>query len=268
MTTLKIFDMNLMSLQKSFLYFSVMLLIGCKIQPVENINAVGGGVAITFDDNFIDEWYDIHNILKEYNWRATFFVSNFHQLDSSKIEKLNILKEYGHEIGGHGLNHVNAKKYVLENGITSYLENEIYPMKQIMAENGFHVTSFAYPFGAKNNKIDVALLNEFKMIRGTTAESWKLFIKRRIEKLTCRSCFPNLLYGIGIDYSPEIDMPYIKSLMKKAKDKNKVAVFFAHETVEKVDNDYQITYQRLIEICEYINENKMKFLLITDLHEK
>ena len=260
--------MNLMSFQKVFLYFLVILLISCKFQPVENISAVGSGVAITFDDDFIDEWYHVHHILKEYNWRATFFVTNFHKLDSSKIEKLRILKEYGHEIGGHGLNHEYANRYVLNQGLTEYLESVIYPMKQIMAENGFYPTSFAYPFGSKNNKIDVALLNEFKVLRGTTSEHLKPLIKRKIEKIRCRSCFPNLFYGIGIDYNYGLDMSYIKSLMKKAKNKNKVAIFYAHKTVEIVDSNYQISYQRLIEICEYINENNMKFLLMSDLYEK
>lgn len=260
--------MNLMSFQKIFLYFSVILLMNCKFQPVENISVAGGGVAITFDDDFVDEWYHVHQILKDYHWRATFFVTNFHQLDSGKIEKLKILKEYGHEIGGHGLNHDYANRYVLNHGLTEYLENEIYPMKRIMAENGFNITSFAYPFGSKNNKIDVALLNEFKVLRGTTSEELKPFIKRKIEKIRCRSCFPNLIYGIGIDDTYGLDMSYIKSLLKKAKNKNKVAVFYAHKTVETVDNNYQISYQTLIEICEYIKDNHMKFLLMSDLYQK
>ena len=260
--------MNLKRLQKTLLYFSVILLISCKIQPVEKVDVAGGGVAFTFDDDYVDDWYNVHNILKEYNWRATFFVSNFHKLDSNQVEKLKILNEYGHEIGGHGLNHLKANSYVRENGITAYLENEIYPMKKIMAENGFYLSSFAYPFGSKNNEINVVLLNEFKVIRAGTSEHLKPFIKRMIEKIRCRSCFPNMVYGIGIDYTYGLDMSYIKSLIKKAKKKNNVAIFYAHKTVEIVDGDYQISYQRLIEICEYIKENDMKFLLISDLNKK
>ena len=258
--------MNVKSLQIIYLFFLVILLVSC--DPIDRINIPSGGVAITFDDAYIDEWYNVHNILKKYNWRATFFVSQFHKLDSCQIEKLRVLKEYGHEIGGHGLNHFRANDYVQDNGIDAYLENEIYPMKEIMAKNGFNITSFAYPQGARNNKSDIELLKEFKVIRAGTRRHWKTSIRRRIEMIRCRSCFPNLLYGIGIDNNYEIDMPNIKSLMENARNKNTVVLFLTHKPVEVVDGNYQIEYQRLIEICEYINKNNMRFMLISDLYEK
>ena len=260
--------MNFKSFKKSFLILPIIFLIGCDVLPNEQIAIVGGGVAITFDDDFIDDWYNIHNMLKEYNWRATFFVSGFHKLDSNKIEKLKILKEYGHEIGGHGLNHLIAPNYVRDYGLTAYLENEIYPMKQLMAEKGFNITSFAYPQSVKNDEIDAALLNEFKVIRGGTSIGKKTVMERRIKFLTCRRCFHNVLYGLGFDNSVGLEMSFIKSLIEKAKKKDKAVILLSHEVVETVDKIYQTDYQRLIELCEFINENNMKFLLISELYKE
>jgi peptidoglycan/xylan/chitin deacetylase (PgdA/CDA1 family) len=74
------------------------------------------GVVITFDDDFVDEWLSVHTILVPYHWKATFFVTRFNQLSVNQIQKLKSLKSYGHEIGGHGLNHLNAPIFISANG--------------------------------------------------------------------------------------------------------------------------------------------------------
>ena len=246
----------------------IFFLIGCDVLPNEKITIPGGGVAITFDDDFIDDWYNIHHMLEKYNWRATFFVSQFDKLDSGRIEKLKFLQEYGHEIGGHGFNHFRAPDYVRDYGLTAYLENEIYPMKQLMAENGFLITSFAYPRSVRSDEIDAALLKEFKVIRGGTSLRKKVILQRKIKLLTCRRCFHNVLYGISLD-NRDYEMSFIKSVVEKARKKNKIVILLSHEVVEVADNKtYQTEYQRLIELCELINKNNMKFLLISDLYKK
>jgi peptidoglycan/xylan/chitin deacetylase (PgdA/CDA1 family) len=221
-----------------------------------------GGVVLTFDDQYVDSWYNINNVLDRYNWLGTFFVNRFRSLNDNNIKKLKLLRDYGHEIAGHGFNHVNAVEYVRDYGIDAYLENEIYPMKKVMAEYGFQATSFAYPFGVRNAELDVVLLREFKIIRATTYGTMEVTLQR---------CFynnNNLVWGIGIDNSYGLSMEYIKSLLEFAQTEDKIVIFYAHNPVETVTGDYQTEYQRLIEICKYVKENNMKFLRISDLYEK
>jgi peptidoglycan/xylan/chitin deacetylase (PgdA/CDA1 family) len=221
-----------------------------------------GGIVLTFDDQNIESWYNIHNILDEYNWVGTFFVSRFHNLNDNNIEKLKTLRNYGHEIAGHGFNHANAVEYVQDYGLDDYLENEIYPMKKLMAEYGFQVTSFAYPFGVRNTELDMALLKEFKIVRATTYGNVEPSLQR---------CFynnNNLVWAIGIDNSYGLSMEYIKSLLEFAQTEDKIVIFYAHNPVEIVNGEYQTEYQRLIEICKYVKENNMKFFKISDLYEK
>ena len=233
---------------------------------------MGSGVAITFDDNDVDGWYGIHTILKKYNWKATFFISDFQSFDDDKTRKLSALKEYGHEIGGHGCNHLNAIAYTRENGIDAYMRNEIYPLKKAMAEKGFDIASFAFPYGARNKKIDSAMFKEFKILRGTTwvnnhslAKRAKAFIRMLRGRWFYYKKKP-LVFGLGIDGSYGVDMAYIRSILEQAKKKNKIIIFYAHNPVEKITKDYQVEYQRLMDICEFANGNNMDFIRMSDLH--
>lgn len=218
------------------------------------------GVVITLDDDYIDNWVSAHIILKEYQWRATFFVTKFNQLSTERITKLQEFKNYGHEIGGHGLNHLNAPQLMSASGASGYLEQEVYPMVNLMDNAGLHTTSFAYPFGARSTATDEVLLNEFQILSGTTYG--------RAEPLyqNCYYTGRNVVYGLGLDNSyPHFNVPYFISLLQYAKENNKIVVFYAHRTVQTAQNDYETEYNTLIQICRYIKDNNMKFYTMSEL---
>jgi len=243
---------------KKIFYLSVLinLLIGQHLFSVE----ARGGVALTFDDAFIDSWYDAHNVLKEYGWRATFFVTRFQNLSAARIEKLRVLRDYGHEIAHHGASHRNALTYVNEHGIDAYLENEIFPMAEQMKEEGFNPTAFAYPFGttsARNAIIDEALLQHFKIVRGTGG--WDRFYDYYNNN--------NLILGEGIDMgSGSTPEQWYINRMVNAKNSDRVVIFFAHDVAEDATGlSYTVELQRLIRFCEFIVENNMRFMTISEL---
>ena len=219
------------------------------------------GVVISFDDDYVDEWYEVNDILQPYDWKATFFVTKFNQLSSAKIQKLKDLKDDGHEIGGHGLNHINASTFISQNGTSAYLNQEIYPMLNLMNDNELSPTSFAYPYGSRNSIADNLLFNEFKILRGTTYGS---------SNPSSQICYYNnnrLVFGLGIDknYS-HFSIPYFKQLLEYANNNNKIVIFYAHKPVPNFQNNYETEYQTLIEICNYVKNNNMKFYKISELH--
>jgi len=218
------------------------------------------GVVITLDDDYVDYWADAHAILQEYQWKATFFITKCNQLSDGKISKLQEFKHYGHEIGGHGLNHLNAPQQLAANGEAGYLSTEIYPMVSFMNGVSMPVTSFAYPFGARNEATDAVLLREFSILRGTTyGRPDPLF-------QNCYYTGRKVVYGLGIDKSyPHFNVPYFISLLQYAKDNNKIVVFYAHKTVPTAYNDYETEYSTLIEICRYVKSNNMKFYTMSEL---
>ena len=219
------------------------------------------GVVISFDDDYVDEWFEVNNVLEPYDWKATFFVTKFNQLSTAKIQKLKDLKIDGHEIGGHGLNHLNAPNFISANGTAEYLNQEIIPMETLMNNNDLSTTSFAYPYGARNTTTDNLLLNRFEIVRGTT------YGNANPASQNCYYNNNNLVFGLGIDknYS-HFSISYFLSLLEYAKNNNKIVIFYAHKPVPTFQNNYETEYQTLIQICNYVKNNNMKFYKISELH--
>jgi len=219
------------------------------------------GVVITFDDDYVDEWFEVNGILQKYDWKATFFVTRFNQLTDAKIQKLKILKSEGHEIAGHGLNHINAPIFISSFGTSEYLKQEILPMSNLMESNNLFPTSFAYPYGARDSTTDKLLLSEFQIIRGTTYGS---------SNPASQNCYYNksrLVFGLGIDKNyPHYSIAYFLSLLEYAKNNNKIVIFYAHKPVSNFKNNYETEYQTLIEICNYVKTNNMKFYKTSELY--
>lgn len=219
------------------------------------------GVVISFDDDYVDEWYEVNTILKTYDWKATFFVTRCNQLSTAKIQKLKDLKSYGHEIGAHGLNHINAPTFISANGTSEYLNQEIYPMLSLMNNNDLSTTSFAYPYGSRNSTTDNLLLNEFQIIRGTT------YGKSNPASQNCYYNTNRLVFGLGLDnnYS-HFSISYFLSLLEYAKNNHKIVIFYAHKPVQSFQNDYETEYQTLIDICSYVKNSNMKFYKMSELY--
>lgn len=257
---------------KNYLLLIVLNLIffSCSKDETEAIDTVPdktpfqsqAGVVLTFDDDFVDEWFAVNSILKPYSWKATFFVTKFNQLSSDKIQKLKSLKAEGHEIAAHGLNHINAPNHVASYGATSYLEEEIYPMKKLMIENNLSPTSFAYPYGARNINTDQILLNEFQIIRGTT------YGQQNPAYHICYYDNTPLVFGLGIDNSYQhFSISYFISLLEYAKKNNRIVIFYSHKPVTTSNGNYETEYKTLIDICNYVKTNHMKFYKISELHQ-
>lgn len=253
---------NNLKTKKSLLVIISIALFACN-ETDDTLNLetnLQAGVVITFDDDYIEEWTEVNAIVEPYNWKATFFVTRFDQLSDDKIQKIEDLRNYGHEIGGHGLNHLNAPTFISTNNANEYLAQEIFPMLTLMNANNITVTSFAYPYGARNLNTDNLLLNEFQIIRGTTYGS---------TEPAFQNCFYNnnrLVLGLGLDNNyPHFSIPYFLSLLEYAKNNNKIVVFYAHKPVQNYQDNYETEYETLIEICNYVKNNNMKFYKISEL---
>lgn len=219
------------------------------------------GVVITFDDTSVNEWFETDKLLHKYSWKATFCVSKINTLSHSEITKLLKLQQEGHEIAGHGFHHFDAPKFVAQNGIEKYIDQEINPMMNLMHFYSFKVTSFAYPFGFRNPEIDEALFKKFKIIRGTTYGAEDPFFQ---------NCYFNnskLVFAIGIDTDhPNFSIPYLLKLLDYAKRKDKILILFGHKPVQKITANYQTKAETLELICNYVKQHKMTFYSLSELN--
>lgn len=104
-------------------------------------------VSLTFDDGDADN-FPAAAVLGQHDLRATFYIASglVGTRGYMTWRQLQELRDQGHEIGGHTLDHVNVGN--LEG---TALRHEICDDRQNLQAHGFQPVSFAYPFGGYND---------------------------------------------------------------------------------------------------------------------
>ena len=119
------------------------------------IAAETGGVVLTFDDDYVEDWKIADTKLRDYSWKATFCICRIGIMNRDRIQTLQDFQNYGHEIAGHGANHVNTLDYIAANGFQKFYDDEVTPMMDKMKDNGLNVTSFCFAiYDLRNNRLN------------------------------------------------------------------------------------------------------------------
>lgn len=249
------------------------IIISCKNNPRPNYDGKSkikinqSGFVLTFDDAYVDEWYQIRTLLKRYKVKATFFVSGFHNLSNLEISKLKVLEKDGHEIACHSVNHFDAVKFVNNASIKTYLNTEILPELILMKENGFKPTSFAYPYGRNNSVIDSILLKHFTLLRDVTESQrhfYSMFLKDvdDIDEIYFDFDSSKVISALGIDNNFNISINEIRYGFIRAKQNNEVIILYAHKPVKNITSSYQITYnylENILNIAQHLGLKSYRF---------
>ena len=217
------------------------------------------GIALTFDDNSIDQWYAIRGLLKQYHAHATFFVTQYENLDQNEVNELKALQADGNEIGYHGYAHLDATTYLENHTVNDYMNNEIINGVTLMRADGFNPVDFALPGGAgdENAGLITALSQYFTHIRG---------IDRAPPYYQYGSNVP-LIHAQGID-----DISYGQTMndlyhyISTAKDNDEIVIFYGHIPVQTVTGDYQVSYDRLNNILKNVSDSNMKFYTVSEIN--
>lgn len=210
------------------------------------------GVALTFDDAYIDAWYSIRELLIKYKAKVTFFVAFFDRLNNDEVEKLRKLHDDGHEIACHGLRHLNAIDFVKKYSIERYVEEEIKPAINIMTSNGFHPLSFSCPYGAHTDLIDNVLLDYFDHVRTSSNKNANYFNSKQ-----------RIVGGIGIDNAYN-NYQKIPEYLKKAKRKKEIVILYGHRASDE-PGDFHTPINRIEAILKTASENGLQFYRMCDL---
>jgi peptidoglycan/xylan/chitin deacetylase (PgdA/CDA1 family) len=225
------------------------------------------GVALTFDDDSVDQWFAIRDRLKNYDARVTFFVSGFASLSEAQVNKLKILKADGHEIAFHGLYHTDAQDYLQTYSINEYLNYEIIPGVELMKNQGLNPVDFSYPYGSENEALTEVLQGYFLHVRGTANSQDYLPLKEVDSIYYQYGSHQSHIYGIEIeDDSGGNSLDDIFDGILRAKEENKIVIFYAHTPVETEPQEYQLSYDRLDKILINVSENNLKFYTISELN--
>jgi peptidoglycan/xylan/chitin deacetylase (PgdA/CDA1 family) len=130
--------------------------------------APGAGVALSFDDAYIDHWLSGADLYAEYGARLTFFIAYYDRLTADQRASLRELALRGHAIEAHSVNHLRAPRYVEDHGLSAYVRDELVPSIDRLRADGFEVTTFAYPFGARTRELDRAILQHVPIVRSVS----------------------------------------------------------------------------------------------------
>ncbi|WP_343697830.1 polysaccharide deacetylase family protein [Flavobacterium sp.] len=254
---MKIFSIKVLLI---LLFFTFISCENKKPKPVSK--PYKAGVILSFDDAYVDEWSEADSILRKYSWKATFNVCRIDSIGEPEIKTLLEMQKYGHEIAGHGYHHYNAVKFVNQNGITAYMNQEINPMIVSMKKKDFKVTSFAYPYGMRSELLDKSLSNDFKIIRG------RAFGGEIPEKQDSYFNNSKVVFAFDIDNSHvHFSIPYVLELLHYAKKNNKILLLCGHKPVKEVTENYQTKIETLEFICKYMQLNDLKFYRLSDLDD-
>jgi peptidoglycan/xylan/chitin deacetylase (PgdA/CDA1 family) len=129
----------------------------------------GPGIAIGFDDWFVEDWAATEPMLAAYGARVTYFPALYLTYTAEQKQQLHRLEDDGHDIEFHSTHHLAAPQFVDQFGLDAYIPREIDPGLDAMRADGFDPVVFAYPAGLRTPELDAALLgSRFKALRATT----------------------------------------------------------------------------------------------------
>ncbi len=195
-----------------------------------------GGIALSFDDRFINEWHQLRPLFRKYNARVTFYITG-DTLTAAQIAQLRELASEGHEIGFHGTLHSSAPLLVDAYGVAGYLEKEIKPGLAFLHRHGFRPTSYAHPGGSRTAKSDSALLAYgFVNLRGVAKAERSLkgirlyhippkFMPHIYFRFDGRKNLP----ALEIDTESNLSGQEIADALGKAKKEGSVLMLFGHQ---------------------------------------
>ncbi len=239
------------------LLFTGMLFLGCNKFKKEG-QLQKAGIAVTFDDDRVDNWFSYLAFLDSNQVKATFYVCKYNRFTPEQKQKLAVIQSHGHEIAFHSTNHYNMLDYVYryKNTVDELMKYEVADGLTQMNKDGFYPTAFAYPYGAHNAVYDKMLMRYFKSVRalnGTTDFSKSLAPTEKND----------LLYGLGIDKSSKRSDEAVLQLIKSAADNNNCAVFVAHDINTAIK--LSVTKERLKKMFDYVNKLGLKYYTISEI---
>ena len=124
------------------------------------------GILLTFDDSGnIPCWAAQIPLFQKYGARATFFLNEPEKISDEQWELIERLRGIGCAVGAHGVHHERSVEMVENIGGEAFLQREIEPVRMLLQERGFSVTSFAYPFSRRNDETDRLLMPFFGHLR-------------------------------------------------------------------------------------------------------
>ncbi|PAC32428.1 polysaccharide deacetylase family protein [Flectobacillus sp. BAB-3569] len=231
-------------------------------------NMPKAGIALSFDDRFIKEWYLLRPLFRKYNAHVTFYLTQPDSLSAEEWNMLGALSKDGHEIACHGAIHTQSIPFVWHNSIKEYFKVEIFPALNTMKKHGYTPTTFAHPGGSQFWWLDQKLYQYFNLLRDVSLKKRKLgnwVFERKIDEINEIYFRPNQSKSVSalmIDIGNELSEKEILEVLKKAKSTQSAVMLFGHKPLFQSAKTGQ-EYGFEVEFLTYILSESAKLGLKT-----
>jgi peptidoglycan/xylan/chitin deacetylase (PgdA/CDA1 family) len=240
------------------IFYSVIFLHSCTKTEQRGFMSQAG-IALTFDDTYIDEWYQQMPLLDSFNARVTFYISSYHRISEEQKAELHTLQSHGNEIAFHSTHHKDFVKYSDEHGLQSLFNDEVDADMKLMHADGFFPVTFAYPYGSHNEVIDHFLLQQFKSVRALNGTD-------DYAKSLTENSNNHILYGFDIDLSSHHTLSLILDLIHSAEQGKNCLVLVGHH-INRKDLQMEVPLERLRAILKTAADAHMKFYTASEISQ-
>ena len=253
--------------------FFFILLSSC--EPKKKVSQAG--IALSFDDRFVKEWVQLRPLLKKYNAKATFYITQPDSLSHEEINMLHELQKDGHEIGCHGAMHVRSMSYIWDNSLEKYMKNEIFHALQVMKKQGFSPNTFAHPGGSQMWYSDRELLKYFTLLRDVSMKNRNIFsyqYTRQVEdmdEIYHQHDNTQKVNALLIDVGTNLSITDLKKGLRRASNEGSVMMIFGHKPLNRIiqnANEYGFDIHFLAEILAESAKLRLKYYRMDELCSK
>jgi len=226
----------------------------------------GPGVAITFDDTYVDSWYGARDLFSRYRAKATYFVSRPYNINVAGFRKLRRLQYWGHEIASHTLDHKGIASHYNSDPslVDEYEDEQIIPSIKRLERQALRISTFAHPFGQYTDEYNALLRKNFLFFRATAYSSTNRPVENVDKVFFTRDNTTGLIFGVGIDNIYNNPLDEIEDGLIRAKDNNEVLVLYGHKITNEGGN-YHTPPSKLEGILRIASELGLEFYTVSEL---
>jgi peptidoglycan/xylan/chitin deacetylase (PgdA/CDA1 family) len=253
-----------MNFNKKFIIISLIIILTAIIVTTLAINNQShinennkGQIMLSFDDQYIDNWFQQSSLFNKYNAKICFYVTRPNELTENDFNKLILLQNDGHMIGSHGMHHLAPNDSI---SAKEYYEKEILPTLEIFSQHNLKINSFAYPFGKGRKDIDNLIISNGLSIRYSDW-NWEHKPLNKLDRFFYNTNNSTSTYrAIGIDRNYKINRVELFFALKKAKDKNLTLCVHAHDINSK-SGKYRLNPSKLEFILKQCDKMNISYCL-------
>lgn len=208
------------------------------------------GILLAFDDYSADNWEKSFELFDEYDVKVTFFVTA-----AAPTNFCYKARERGHEIAFHTKSHANLMGLTEE----EVYEQAIEPIGNFR-EEGFRLTTFAYPYGEHTEELDARLLEHYDVLRGAFAP--EIYGKHQLRRGFVES---NSIDNINYESEEEYE-EYVTKILEDLRTRKAGVVSFYSHAIE--GGNWCVSEEKLEFLFRKAEELDLEFYTFEELQDR